>query len=243
MKRFYENATCEPRGAGVGIALDGRALTTPAGTALAVPTRALAEAIAAEWRAQDGTVEPSTMPLTRMANTALDRVPDRRRSLEAGLRACAETDLLCYRVDGPAELARRQARLWRPLDAWLLERHGVALRATRALGPVEQPEETLVRLGRVLAALDDFELVAVDAVAAVTRSVVLALALRDGAIDARSAFEAAFVDELHGLEVWGDDREARRRLDSLDSELRAAERLLLALREPPAALAASRGRR
>ena len=134
-KRFYERAEAVEAAGGHGIALDGKPVRTPAGKPLAVPGAALAGALAEEWAAQEETIDRETMPLTRLACSALDLVPERRAEIVAEVAAYGETDLVCYRTDEPPALALRQVAAWEPLVAWAAERYGARLAVTTAITP------------------------------------------------------------------------------------------------------------
>lgn len=212
--------------AGFAVVRDGGRVKTPAGAALLLPTRALAAAVADEWAACQP--RPLAMPLTRLAATAIDRVTPRRPAVLAALGTCGQTDLLCYRAQSPAELVRRQQARWQPLLAWAAGR-GIALAVTAGVLPLAQPEAALAALERELAALDDFALTGAQAVAGASGSAVIALALATGHIDGEEAFAAAALDDLYGLEVWGEDAEARQRLDGLRDAMLAAGRFFALL--------------
>jgi len=224
MKRFYKSVTVGEIDAGFGIALDGKPLTTPGRVTLALPTRALAEAIAEEWRGQAEEVVPG--PLTRLANTAAERTPHRRGETAAQILEFGKSDLLCYRAEGPDELVARQGRGWNPLLDWARERHGAALSVTAGIGFVEQPAEALLALERAVWAHDDFALTALHAAAALAGSLVLALALVDGRLIAAEAYVLARIDETFQAEKWGVDAEAAARAAYQLAELEAAERFL-----------------
>lgn len=231
MKRFYRTASSAPAEGGHGVLLDGRPIRTPGRRLLVVPSAALAAAVAAEWQAQGEEVHPRAMPMMRLVATALDRVTDERAAVEADLVAYGSSDLLCYRADTPVELALRQAELWDPLIEWAALALDAPLATTAGLMAVEQPPAALEALGRHLARLPALELMAVHAVTAATASLVLALALHAGVIDAGRAFEAGQVDELYNLEVWGEDADGRARLEALRAEIASAARLLDLLRQ------------
>lgn len=226
MKRFYRQATAD-RDAATGawrVLLDGKPVRTPAKSVLAAPGRALAEAIAAEWAAQDKLVRPETMPLTQLLNTALDRVPGRRAEIVAEIAAYAETDLVLHRAESEPLLAARQAAAWDPVLDWLAERHGARLRPTRGLSVAAQPEAALDRIAAAVSARDDLALAALHLATGALGSVVLALALMDGRLDVEAAFAAGFLEDLAQLERWGRDAEAVRRLDAIKADLAAARR-------------------
>lgn len=230
MKRFYKLATAERAGEGALVRLDGRVLKTPARAELRLPTLALAEAIAGEWRAQQEEIRPQSMPLMQLAATAIDRVtadPDftRREVVRYG-----DTDLLSYRADEPATLAERQAAEWQPLLDWFRDRYDVQMKVTAGIVAVAQPAELKPRLERVCAGLDAWQLTALHGATTNTGSVVLGLALLDGRLDADSAHRSALLDELHQAERWGEDAEAATRRAGLLADLQATARFLALLR-------------
>ena len=230
MKRFYKLATAERAGEGALVRLDGRVLKTPARAELRLPTLALAEAIAGEWRAQQEEIRPQSMPLMQLAATAIDRVtadPDftRREVVRYG-----DTDLLSYRADEPAALAERQAAEWQPLLDWFRDRYDVQMKVTAGIVAVAQPAELKPRLERVCAGLDAWQLTALHGATTNTGSVVLGLALLDGRLDADSAHRSALLDELHQAERWGEDTEAATRRAGRLADLQATARFLALLR-------------
>ncbi|KPF79642.1 ATPase [alpha proteobacterium AAP81b] len=230
MKRFYTAAAVTGSAAPYGVALDGRPLRTPARAALALPTAALAEAIAAEWAAQGEAIDPRSMPLTGLANAAIDRVAADRRAFADALAAYAASDLLAYRAEAPAPLVAREAAAWDPLLAWARKRYDTHLIVTAGIVHVPQPPASLARLAAALHALDEFRLAALHPVITITGSAVIGLALIEGAIDAEAAFAAGHVDELWQVEQWGEDALAAEARASRRRELLAAARLLALLR-------------
>jgi len=233
MKRIYKDAVAGRDGETHVVLFDGRPLRTPKRAILALPSAALAEAVATEWADQGAEVDPATMPMMRLATTAVDRIAAERPAVLADLAAYGASDLLCYRTESPAELAARQAALWQPLLDWAAVRHGAMLTVTSGLVAVDQPEEALRGLKSALEALTDHDLMAVHTVTVSTGSLVIALALHDGHLDARRAFEAGCLDDLYALEVWGEDKDGRKRLNGLKADIEAAERLLSLLRTEP----------
>ena len=202
MKRFYQTAMAGADGA---ILLDGRPVKTPARRALALPTAALAAAIVAEWDAQGDEIDPRAMPLTGLANAAIDRVTPDLAAFARTLAAYGETDLLCYRADGPDSLVARQAAEWDPPLAWARARYGVAFVVTTGIVHAAQPPATIARLATAVAGYDAFALAALSPLVTVSGSLLLALALAEGAIDRATAFAAAMLDELWQAERWGED--------------------------------------
>ncbi|MCF8479033.1 MAG: ATPase [Rhodospirillum sp.] len=225
-KRFYKAVAVATEGEGFGPILDGRSVRTPGKRPLLVPSRPLADAMAAEWEAQGETIEPATMPLTQLANTALDRVADARDILTDELVRYAGSDLLCYRVASPETLVVRQDAGWGPVLDWLTDRHGVSLAVTVGLMPIEQPDAALATLRRVLDGLDPWTFTVVQGVTANCGSLVLALALVDGRLSAADILVLATMDEIHQMELWGEDREALERLARMGADLEHASRFL-----------------
>ncbi|HEX6145034.1 MAG TPA: ATP12 family protein [Geminicoccaceae bacterium] len=230
MKRFWREVQVTPRDAGHQVELDRRPLRTPGRRPLVTPSAALAEAIAAEWRGQGEEVLPRTMPLTRLASTAVDRMPDLRAAARGELMAFAGTDLVCYRAAHPPDLVRRQDEVWTPVLAWLEQRFGAPLRVAAAIAPVDQPDASLERLRRRVEALDDWALVGLHALVQPLGSFALGLAVLEGRLDAEAALQASLLDELFEIERWGWDVEIDRRHQALRAEVSAAAAFLAALR-------------
>jgi chaperone required for assembly of F1-ATPase len=226
MKRFWKEVLVEPLAEGWAIELDGKAVKTPARAPLAAPTRALADAIAEEWRGVGETVDPRAMPLTGLANAAIDRVAPDRSGFAEGLSRYAEADLACYRADGPGELVRRQEEQWDKLLAWARRRYDVDFVTTSALLHVAQPQATLERLSHAVALLDQFRLAALSPLVTIGGSLVAALAVFEKAITPDEAWESISVDERWQLEQWGSDSEAEAVLENRRVDFLAASRFL-----------------
>jgi chaperone required for assembly of F1-ATPase len=226
MKRFYKAAGVLPDGEGFTVTLDGKPVRTPGKRRLTVANRGFAEAIAAEWEAQGESLAPSDMRLTRLANSAIDFVALHREGVRAAVARFADTDLLCYRAVEPDDLAARQAEEWQPLLDWLAGRYGVWLAVADAMLPVSQPAEALARLADVVSGFDDLRLTALHSAAAACGSLVIALALAAGRLDAEGAWRASQLDETYQIERWGEDREAAMRRATLKADIAAAARML-----------------
>ena len=224
MRRFYAAASSGPVAGGHAVFLDGRPVRTPAQAELVVPSPALAAAIAAEWDAQPDPIRPTEMHLTQIANTALDRVQLLRPDVLRTLLAYAETDLVCHRADSPQELVARQRAHWDPLLDWLERHHGARLTATAGILPADQPSEAKAALMGSMIGRDEHALATLHAAAGALGSIVIALALVDGAIDADAAFDASQLDETFQMERWGEDAEAAVRRAALRHEVAAIAR-------------------
>ncbi|UZW53712.1 ATPase [Sphingobium sp. JS3065] len=211
MKRFYKDVTVVPGETGFELRLDGRPVRTPARAPLALPNARLAEAIAEEWRAQGDMVDPRSMPFTGLANGAIDQIEPHRESFAAGIARYGESDLLCYRAEGPAELVAREAAAWDPLLDWARRRYDVTFRVTQGIIPVDQPAETLERLGGAVAAFDPFTLAGLSTLVTLSGSLVCGLAVVEGGHDGDAIWAAAEIDEAWETEQWGEDAEAAAR--------------------------------
>lgn len=231
-RRFYREASVGARSAeGYSIMLDGKPVRTPAGKPLALPNRKLAEAVAAEWNSQADKVDPAKMMLTKLANTAIDRVaPDRAEAIRQ-IVAFGRSDLVCYRAQAPDDLVERQDRIWNPLLDWASAACGVKLECAAGVGYVEQSTGAIAALEGALSRHTDLELTACHAAATLTGSGIIALALAAGRIDASQAFAAAQLDESYQTERWGRDEEAERRNRIKLDELAAIARFFELLRE------------
>jgi chaperone required for assembly of F1-ATPase len=230
VKRFYKEASAAPAEGGFVIRLDGRPVRTPKKAELVLPTAALADAIAGEWSAQGERIVPASMPLCRLANTAIDWVGPERERISALLAGYGETDVVCYLAPEPEELAARQAAAWRPLLDWATRRYDARLRSTRALQPAPQDAAALAALRRALDGYDDMALMSVHDLVTISGSLVIGLALAEGAVNLEGAWAAALVEELFQAERWGEDEEAASRRARLRGELAAALRFLDLLR-------------
>ena len=205
MKRFYKEVTTAPEDAGYGIRLDGRPVRTPGRAPLIVPTLALAERIAREWAEQGEEIDPRTMHFTGLANAAIDRVAPDPAAFAAGIAVYGESDLFCYRASGPAPLVARQAERWDPLLDWAARRYDVHFTLVTGVMHVAQPEATLERLRAAVAVHSSFILAGLSPIVSLTGSLVAGLALLEGAADAGSVWDAAQLDELWQIEMWGED--------------------------------------
>jgi chaperone required for assembly of F1-ATPase len=211
---------------GFPILLDGKAVRTPARAVLALPTRSLAEAVAAEWAAQFEHLDPATMPLTRLVNSAVDGVRGRETQVREEIANYAASDLLCYRACAPLPLVLREAELWDPILAWGREVLGVSLLVATGVMPVAQPAAARAALARTLAAHDAFALAAVHVMTTLMGSALLALAHAQGRLGLEEAWAAAHVDEDWQVSQWGQDAEAAARRRRQWVEMASASRLL-----------------
>ena len=226
MKRFWKDVTTEREGKVWTIRLDGKPVKTPARAALAVPTEALADAIAEEWRSVEGTIDPRAMPLTGLANATIDRVAPDKQAFADGLARYAEADLACYRADGPRGLVERQAQSWDALLAWARRRFDVDFATTPGLMHIAQPAATIERLSHALSALGAFQLAGLSPLVTIGGSLVTALAILEKAITADQGWEAVTVDERWQLEQWGADADAETALENRRRDFLAAARFL-----------------
>jgi chaperone required for assembly of F1-ATPase len=229
--RFYRDVSAISQGQTYRVLLDGKPIQTPAGGELAIPTRALAEAIAEEWRSQGEKVRPDTMILTKLANTAIDRVTVHRRTAIAQVLNFARSDLLCYRAEGPEALVELQRRVWDPILDWAKGRYGETLACGTGISFVEQAPEPLAAFERAIDDYDSFGLSGLQAAVTLLGSAVIALALAEQKLSAEEAFAAAQLDENYQADKWGRDLEADQRRARKQAELIEIARFLQTLRK------------
>jgi chaperone required for assembly of F1-ATPase len=231
-RRFWTDVSVRPAdGGGHALWLDDRAARTPGKLPLVLPTAALAAAVAAEWQAQDREIRPQAMPMTRMANSAIEKVAPRLPEVAAAVAAYGSADLLCYRAPGPPELVRRQAAWDAPL-AWAAQRYGARLVLAQGVMPVAQPPQALARLGAAVAAHPPFPLTALHDLVALTGSLVLGLAAAEDHLPAAEAWRLSRIDEDWQAEQWGADAEATAAADARRLDLDLAKRFLVLARTP-----------
>jgi chaperone required for assembly of F1-ATPase len=230
MKRFWKEVEVTPVPGGFEVRLDGRPLRTPARAPCLMPSRALAEAVAAEWAAQEGEVTPAGMPLTRAANTAIDRVAREAEAVAGVIAAYGETDLLCYRAPHPQGLQRRQAVLWDPLVAWAKADLGVRLVLAEGVMHVAQPAETLERLAVVVRGHGPWELTALHDLVTISGSLVIGLAVSRGRLAPEEGWAASRIDEDWNIAEWGEDAEAAAAAEQRRQAFLEAARMMALLR-------------
>lgn len=207
-RRFWTRADVEDRADGFSVLLDGRPVKTPARAALLLPTRAMAQAVAAEWDAQEETIDPFAMPVTRAANAAIDKVAPQHAEVAAMIAAYGETDLLCHRAEAPEALARRQAEAWDPLLDWAANALGAPLMPTIGVMPRPQPHESLARLADEVAGRTPFELTALHDLVSLSGSLVIGLAAIHDQATPEALWQLSRIDETWQEELWGTDAEA-----------------------------------
>lgn len=229
-KRFYETAEVAQIGDEFAIHLDGRPIRTPAKLPLHLPTRALADLVREEWEAQEKEIDPTTMPVTRLVNTALDGVVNDPQAVIEDILRFAGTDLLCYRADGPQRLVERQNELWDPVMDWARAALGARFVLAEGVMHVEQPREAIGAIGIHVAAHDSpIALASLHTFTTLTGSALLAMALAKEHLSAEDAWKAAHVDEDWNIDQWGEDAQATARRAFRWGELQAADRALKAL--------------
>ena len=208
-KRFWTAAATEQVENGWTVRLDGRAVKTPAKAALVVPTRTLADAIAAEWDAQEGVIDPLTMPFTRTANAAIDKVTPQRAEVADMLAAYGDADLLCYRAQAPEELVLRQAQIWDPYLDWASDVLGARLQVRVGLMHESQDPAALATLSKQTHALCDYQLACFHDLVSMTGSLVLGFAAAQDCAAPDEIWAASRLDETWQEEQWGVDEEAQ----------------------------------
>jgi chaperone required for assembly of F1-ATPase len=225
-RRFYKQAGYAAEDRGFAIRLDGKAARTPNRAVLTVPDERLAAAMAAEWNAQQDVIAPAVMPLTRIANTAIDGVAANMAAVRADIVAYSGSDLICYRADSPAESVERQEAAWSPLIDWAAKELGAHFHVVQGITHVAQDAASLSAIDRALAGYDAFRLAAIHTITTITGSAIIALAVARGRLSAAEAWTATSVDDDWQTERWGEDSEAAARRAQRRRELDAAAFIL-----------------
>lgn len=225
-KRFYEKVSVAANEGGYAVLLDGRSVKTPLRRSLALPSEAVAEAVAGEWRSQGERINPATMPATRLANTVIDGIADNPAAIRDDAARFVESDLLFYRADAPEALVERQRAAWDAVIAWAEKLVGARFVLGAGVMHVSQPPASLAAFrARVERETDPFRIAALHQMTTLTGSVLLALAVLEGRLDVEAAWAAAHVDEDWNIEQWGADAEAEARRAARFDDMRAAAML------------------
>jgi chaperone required for assembly of F1-ATPase len=226
-KRFYQQVSVDASPAGgFAVLLDGRGVRTPKKLPLVVPTRPLADAIAAEWAAQTTHIDPSAMTLSKLAITTIDGVARTMPEVASDIVRFAGSDLLCYRAEAPAALAELQSMVWDPTVRWIEAETGETFRLAEGLMPVTQSPEALARFAQLLTPFGAFALTCLHVMTTLTGSAFLALAVAKGRMPVEQAWAAAHLDEDWQIARWGIDVEAAERRERRWTEMQAANRFL-----------------
>lgn len=224
--RIYKESTVSTYGKYYNVRLDGQPIYTPAGNRLNLPNHSIAKAIAAEWQNQKTTIDPASMSFMKLASTAIDRVAPHRETVIKNIIAYGGTDLLCYRAENPAELVEAQAKAWQPILDWLAQESGAYLKVTSGVVHLEQGQETLDALDRMVRSFEDFSLTVVYQFTQMFTSLSLALAVAKGRIDWSEGTDLAFLDETFQAKRWGEDHEAIIRVNNMRKEIEQMARFL-----------------
>ena len=226
-KRFYKEAgVIEVADGLLGVGLDGRPVKTPAGSNLAVSSWSLADAVAAEWAAQGETIDPHSMPLCKLSATAIDRLSNNRDEVVGITLKIAETDLLCYRAEEPADLVARQQESWQPELDWAKQELSAEFTVTVGVLPINQPENALLALRTALTELDNFQMMGVSNAAAAAGSLILAFGMQRGRINAAAMFEKSVLEEKYQMEIWGEDQETLERHERVRADIEDSAKFL-----------------
>jgi chaperone required for assembly of F1-ATPase len=229
-RRFYKEVSVAPSENGFAVLLDGKSVRTPRKLPLTVPTQALAEALAQEWAAQKEHIDPETMPLSKLAITALDAVAERKSEVAADIVKFAGSDLLCYRAEAPEGLQRLQSEVWDPVLRWTEGQLGARFTLAQGVMPVEQSKELLDAFAAEIAPYDAMALASLHVMTTLLGSAVLMLVHVKGKISAEDTWAAAHLDEDWQISQWGIDLEASDRREKRRAEMLAASRFLSLLK-------------
>lgn len=234
-KRFWKQVELVEQDGAFAVQLDGRSVRLPGKTVLCVPSRALAQALVAEWQAAgqnaEGYFTPDDLPLTGIAGSMLERIPQAREGVLESLLAYAHSDLICYRDGAGGKLAAQQAALWDPWLAWLGKTHGVTFQTTQGVMPIRQSAQALQALRAVMDTMTDAQLAVLGVAVPALGSLVLGLALPGGAA-VEDLVACASVDERYQMAVWGEDTEVTDRIARMQMELETAARFEALIRQP-----------
>ncbi|KFB09959.1 ATP12 family chaperone protein [Nitratireductor basaltis] len=229
-KRFYKSVEVGEADGGFRVLLDGKPVRTPGKAVVVLPVAEAAEIVRAEYDAQDKEVDPSTMPVTRLVNTAIDGVAQDPQAVAEDILRFVSSDLLCYRADGPEALVEKQREHWDPVLDWAERRFGGSFNLAEGVMHVEQPRTTVASVGTYLRErTEPLRICCLHLMTSLTGSALIALAVEDGHLTAEAAWAAAHVDEDWNITQWGEDSEAAQRRANRWRDMKAASDLLAVL--------------
>ncbi len=209
-KRFWKQALVVEDGARFAVELDGRRVKTPAKAALEMPTRGMAEAVATEWDAQEGVIDPRGMPFTRSANAAIDKVAHQHGEVADMLAGYGDADLLCYRAETPVELVARQVQEWDPALDWARDELGVNLAVFKGVVHHPQATENIAGLTARVHRMNNFQLAAFYDLVSLSGSLILGFGAALGWRLSDDIWKLSQLDEIWQAEQWGADEEAQK---------------------------------
>ena len=218
-QRFFKDAQTAEIGNFFQVELDGEPLVTPEKRLLRLSTRKLADAVCVEWREQGEKIDAKRLKITKLANTAIDKVGPKLNELVSEIHTYLNTDLLCYRVNTPKDLAIKQNERWSIPVNWLRSKYDIDLAVTQALQPIEQSVATLTKFKALIACYDVFQFSGLLSITSLTGSIILAISLTEGFLDADQVYELAFLDEIYQESRWGTDHEATSRREYIREEI------------------------
>ena len=219
MKRFYEDISVLKQDKMYVVMLDGKTIKTPQKNLCLLSTRVMADAVAKEWEDQDKNIDPASMPMTKMINTAIDRVKVRRNEIITELVNFSCSDQICYRADNPQELVDLQNKIWNPLLRRLKKVHNIELKFTVGIVFQEQDPKQLMKIKKLIEGIEDFALMAFYGMVTVCGSITIGLNLFEGYISTDEAWKAGHLDENFQVSKWGNDQDADDRRANLKDEL------------------------
>ena len=230
-KRFYKDVTAGPVDGGFVVTLDGRPVRTPGKKlAVVVPAAAIATAMAEEWAAQGEFIDPATMPMVRLVNSAVESGEEMIPAFREEVIKFAGSDLLLYRAESPRELVSEQELLWDNALTVLARHFGISFQPTMGIIHQAQPKATLDRLAEVLVGENLLVMTALVSITGLTGSGLLAIGLWNKLFSPDQVWKAAHVDEDYQIAQWGQDEEAADRRAKRRVEFDTAVAVLNAFR-------------
>ena len=226
-KRFYKTVSVAEENGSFAVLLDGKPMKTPAKRLFALPVRALAKSAAREWEQQENEIDPGTMPMTRLANLAIDCVAEKAAETADEVKRYAASDLVFYRADEPEGLVAQQAKHWDPVLRWARETLGANFVFASGVSHVAQPDSALTAVGKEIDRFTPpYALTALASVTQLAGSALIALMFAHGKLTPVAAWNAAYVDEDWNARAWGEDEEAAARRAQRLAEFEAAAKML-----------------
>ena len=201
------------------ILLDKRILKTPMQKDLIFSNYKIAKETALEWDIDEKEINTENMVFYGLISTAIDKISNDKVSYIENVLGFINTDLICYRADGPNELVDLQNNSWNPIISFIKKYIDVELKFFIGVMPSKQSLDIFNRLKTLINSFSDIEISALHRMTNLTGSIFISICILKGDVLKNEAFELSFLDELYQAKNWGIEEESLDKRDKIAKEL------------------------